>query len=491
MATGSVKWTGENKYISLATSGTLTWSTSEWASTIATIPKYSKMNSVTLTINNYTGTANASCVYKVGSSQVASITIRSVQDRSYSLLKYTNSNNSSAGYINGNITATIQSSSSWLAQAFYTNRIDIVWNFTYPTYTINASAQMGGTVSGNIGTFDVKTTNQTKTITATAQPGYRFIGWVDANGNTVSTNASYSITVSHNTISANATTLSLTAKFEKILISSLDIVHQSLNIKLSDTIQPIYDYINVLYQNKADCGIINGTCRIQPNSLVLQSTGQDCYVNSYWTQSPVDAIKKYLFTVNSGQTYTYAFNAKMANDKISSELNGTSVQIFVFYYDNNYNYISHDASSSLTSQENFCTWTTPSNAAYASIRVDNNEPGYEVWYTNIFVYEGRVKSLYNKAYLGQIIEPKETEERVEWSSSDSNVASVNKDTGLITANGIGIAIITGTSTDSGLSINGTITIIQDAEGPKAYLGTIPVKIYFGNDLITNYHFFLS
>jgi hypothetical protein len=81
-----------------------------------------------------------------------------------------------------------------------------------------------------------------------------------------------------------------------------------------------------------------------------------------------DTIKKYIFEVLPNQEYTYTMNAKIPE--------GTSVQMFVFYYDSNYNYITHNASSSTTEPSQFYSWTTPNNAAYASIRIDNNVAGY-------------------------------------------------------------------------------------------------------------------
>ena len=74
----TVTWsgsTGSDKQIGLNTKGTVTWYSSEWASTISSIPKYSKINSTTLKTSCHTGTGNATCTHKVGSSQVGSFTL--------------------------------------------------------------------------------------------------------------------------------------------------------------------------------------------------------------------------------------------------------------------------------------------------------------------------------------------------------------------------------------------------------------------------------
>lgn len=95
--------------------------------------------------------------------------------------------------------------------------------------------------------------------------------------------------------------------------------------------------------------------------------------------------------------------------------------------------------------------------------------------------------------MGQIIKPQDALNRkVIWSSSNPAVVQINEETGVLTAISAGTAIITCQAREnSSKTIQCTVTVIQDAAGPKAYLGTTPVKICFGNDLITNYHFFLS
>ena len=88
-----------------------------------------------------------------------------------------------------------------------------VLNFTSPVYTISASASpsAGGTVSG-AGTY---TSGSTCTLTATPATGYSFVRWTK-NGSQVSTNPSYSFTVTANAsyvavFSLNSYTISASA----------------------------------------------------------------------------------------------------------------------------------------------------------------------------------------------------------------------------------------------------------------------------------------
>lgn len=79
-------------------------------------------------------------------------------------------------------------------------------------YTVSATAGTGGSVtianaSGATVTSDTEVeTNTSLTFTATPSEGYEFVNWTDANNNSVSTEATYTTTVSAE--------ISLTANFE-------------------------------------------------------------------------------------------------------------------------------------------------------------------------------------------------------------------------------------------------------------------------------------
>ncbi len=76
--------------------------------------------------------------------------------------------------------------------------------YTVPAYTLTVTAGTGGTVSGG-GNYEAGTT---ATLKATPNTGYKFVKWVNASGTTVSTSATYSLSVTADT--------TLTAVFEKL-----------------------------------------------------------------------------------------------------------------------------------------------------------------------------------------------------------------------------------------------------------------------------------
>ena len=101
-----------------------------------------------------------------------------------------------AGYTFSNWTenGTVVSTTRTYTFTVTSNRT-LVANFTAQSYTITVAADptMGGTVSGG-GTF---TYGQDCTVTATTNEGYTFHHWLE-NGNVVSTQASYTFTVTGN-----------------------------------------------------------------------------------------------------------------------------------------------------------------------------------------------------------------------------------------------------------------------------------------------------
>lgn len=96
---------------------------------------------------------------------------------------------------------------NWLEMVGYSsNEVSFATSGGSQTFTITATANPanGGTVTGG-GTYDQ---GQSCTVTTTANSGYTFTNWTE-NGNVVSTDASYTFTVSSNrTLVANYTTSS-------------------------------------------------------------------------------------------------------------------------------------------------------------------------------------------------------------------------------------------------------------------------------------------
>ncbi len=77
-------------------------------------------------------------------------------------------------------------------------------NYVLPKHDVIIETVEGGSVSG-AGTY---TKGDEVTLVSTANKGYKFIGWFDANGNLVSDKTTYTFIVNEN--------INLTPKFEKL-----------------------------------------------------------------------------------------------------------------------------------------------------------------------------------------------------------------------------------------------------------------------------------
>lgn len=349
-------------------------------------------------------------------------------------------------------------------------RLKITYTLNTYTITANSNDDSMGTASG---TASGKTKGQTVTITASPNPGYRFVKWSDGD-----TSLSKTITVE-----GNAT---YTATFEPIRVTSLEISHSELNMKISDNVELVQDYISTLNLKGLGCGTPNCVSEIKPNYLMLRSTANDAYVGSYGMSSPIsDTAKMYVFDIDPNSKYTYIVNAKVPE--------GAQYSIFVFYYDSNYNYIYHDAQTNKTLGQTIINdsnpWSKqiPANAKYASIRVDNDIAGHEIYYTNILVYKGDLDSIYNSAAIAEIIKPDDARNKVVmWSSSDPDVVTINEDTGVLTAKSSGTAVITCQSRDGSFTAYCTVNVTSEGT-TNIYLGDIPItSVYLGNLPLTPY-----
>lgn len=203
------------------------------------IPKFSQINSVitkfktrrgglNISTSNTdviiyfadSGTSSSSNTVRVGFWEDAATT--EYKEFSADITKYCYSKTADAGKISSsainNYTRLHWGNFGITARYFYSKEIGIYWDYTPPTYTITTKTSGSGTVSGG-GTFNVTTTDQTKTLTATPSSGYKFVKWVDSNGKTYNT-ASINVTISQNSISAFATTVTYTAYFEKTKVTA-------------------------------------------------------------------------------------------------------------------------------------------------------------------------------------------------------------------------------------------------------------------------------
>lgn len=195
------------------------------------IPMYSNINSVTLKAfiretTNKVGSADfwvdfadssdnflQSSIYYYGNGVIPK-NGASFKEISKDLSSFTEKSGASAGKIScSGATWILCKAKSSLLSRTYENYLTVTFDWTPPTYTISATAKTGGKVSGDIGTYTVATSSQTKQITATPNTGYKFVKWVDGNGKEY-TDKTISITVSQTNISAHSTTATYTAYFE-------------------------------------------------------------------------------------------------------------------------------------------------------------------------------------------------------------------------------------------------------------------------------------
>ena len=169
-----VRWTKNGSQVSTSTSYSFT--VTESASYVAVFSQ----NSYTISASaNPTagGTVSGGGTYNYGSS----CTLTATPATGYSFVRWTK--NGSQVSTNASYSFTVTESASYVAV------------FSQNSYTISASANptAGGTVSGG-GTYQQ---GQSCTLIATANAGYVFTNWTE-NGTVVSTNATYSFTVTGN-----------------------------------------------------------------------------------------------------------------------------------------------------------------------------------------------------------------------------------------------------------------------------------------------------
>lgn len=170
-------------------------------------------------------------------------------------------------------------------------------NFQYQqpsTYTINASSDPanGGTISG-AGTY---TQGQTCTLIASANSGFAFSNWTE-NGNVVSTNATYSFTVTGNR--------TLVAHF---------------------VVNPT-NYTITVSANPTNGGTVSGGGTYQQGQqCTVSATANSNYTFIKWTENgtQVSTNPTYSFTVNSNRTLVAHFQNQPSQYTITLSANPTN-----------------------------------------------------------------------------------------------------------------------------------------------------------------------
>ncbi|MCQ2346992.1 MAG: hypothetical protein MJZ92_03585, partial [Paludibacteraceae bacterium] len=173
---------------------------------------------------------------------------------------------------------------SWSDGKAQTHDVTINGNATYTATfaldvseaTITRSAGVGGTVGGDAGKYS---TNTQHTITATANSGYGFAYWEDANHNIVSNNASYTFT------------LMADVNYTAIFYADGTITANS---------------------NNTDWGTVTGGGSYKGNQQVtLTATPKGGYQFVEWNDHNTDATRQVV--VNGNATYTATFAVETAS----------------------------------------------------------------------------------------------------------------------------------------------------------------------------------
>ncbi len=205
---------------------------------------------------------------------------------------------------NGNVVST---SASYTFTV--TGNRNLVANFTQQTYTVAVSANptTGGTVTGG-GTY---TYGQSCTVSATANNGYTFANWTE-NGNVVSTNASYTFTVTGNrTLVANFTqqTYTITVSANPTnggTVTGGGAFHYGESCTVMATAANGYSFVNWTENGNAVSTNANYTFTVTGGRTLVANFAQQTYTITA-TADPANGG-----TVTGGGTYSYGQTCTLA-----------------------------------------------------------------------------------------------------------------------------------------------------------------------------------
>ena len=222
----------------------------------------------------------------------------------------------------------------------------LVAHFKVNSYTITVSANpaAGGVATGG-GTFEY---GQSCTLSATANSGYNFSNWTEG-GNVVSSNSSYTFTVTGNR-----------------------------TLKANFTQQTPQNYTISVSANPSDGGTVTGGGTYQQGqSCTVRATANSGFTFSKWTENgnQVSTSANYTFNVNSNRTLVAHFTANPQNYTITvsaDPTNGGSVSGGGSYQQGQNCTVSAAANSGYT----FSNWTengnvVSSNTSYSFIVTGN------------------------------------------------------------------------------------------------------------------------
>lgn len=164
------------------------------------------------------------------------------------------------------------------------DRISIRDSIYRDTLTLNRNPLAGGTVSGN----GIYTRSSSVTVSAITNPNYTFINWTE-NGNPVSTNASYTFTISGNR--------TLVANFTQIMDTILTSASPSIGGSTAGS----------------------GTLARGANATVT-ATANAGYTFTNWTENgnPVSTNASYTFTISGNRNLVANFTQNVVNYMVTT-----------------------------------------------------------------------------------------------------------------------------------------------------------------------------
>lgn len=322
--------------------------------------------------------------------------------------------------------------SATIVRTWKTYGVGVTFTATLPIYTISAVAGTGGTVTGG-GTWDVTVDDQTKTLTATPNSGYKFSKWVDSDGNTY-ISASINVTISQNNISAFETTKTYTAFFEKMTyavtvtagtggtVSGGGTYEHGSNITLKAVPSAGYKFVKwsdgvttasrtiTVTANASYTAVFSPICVLYDSIFnfyrwvergITSSRGAISNINDLgftFTASVDDGYTGYshMFAVEPGKKYTLEYDCS----------GGASNQTFVFFHSASGDYSWTKLFDSASKKWSF---TVPDGFYLASIRVDVNTKGETINYSNFRIYPADCD------YMGNTLKAVDRFDSAKWS----------------------------------------------------------------------------
>lgn len=350
---------------------------------------------------------------------------------------YVYSKSKNAGEANG-WGAVIMSASAGVIRKWEVKNPKIIWDYTPPICRVHTSVVADGvtgtcgSVSGG-GTFEVGVADKTVTLVATPSSGYRFTHWGDGS-KVAGYEPTINVIISQNDISAFETDKSYTAFFEKITytigvsaenggtVSGGGAYEHGSNITLKAVPSAGYKFVKwsdgvtsasrsvTVTGDASYTAIFSPICVLYDNIFnfyrwvergITSGRGTISNINDLgftFTASVDDGYTGYshMFAVEPGKKYTLEYDCA----------GGASNQTFVFFHSANGDYNWTKLADSALKKWSF---TVPDGFYLASIRVDVNNKGETINYSNFRIYPADCD------YMGNTLKAVDRFDSAKWS----------------------------------------------------------------------------